>query len=88
MLFTLFPTLAVYVPPNAGVSVPLDNVKLLKSALPLAPLVTVTVYVFVVPSSAVTNRLIVLLPTPSASNGDAAPLATNDGPLTRAPLPL
>jgi hypothetical protein len=65
---------------NAGLSVPLDSVNPLKSALLLAAAarVTVTVYVFVVvPSCAVVTTVTVLLPTLKLIAPDAVPLATS-----------
>jgi hypothetical protein len=65
---------------NAGLNVPLDNVKPFKSALLLEALVTVMVYVFVVPSSAVTTTLMVLTPTLSGSEPAAEPFVRLIGP--------
>ena len=62
---------------KAGVSVPLEMVRLLRSALLLAARVTAMLYVLVaVVSAAVTTTVIVLLPTASAIAPDGLPLAT------------
>jgi hypothetical protein len=66
IVVTAFATATVYdvIPAlKLGVSVPLSTVKLLKSAFLLAARVTTTVYVFVVPFSAVTVMSIAFDPT-------------------------
>ena len=59
---------------KAGANVPELSDNADKSAFELPALVTIKVYVFVVPSCAVTNMLMVLLPTFKAIAPDTLPL--------------